>query len=76
MPYYTFFHKETGEEKEMFLSISERDTFLKENPEYDQAVTSPIIGDPVLHGRVKPDKEFTNLLKTIKKSNHGSTIDV
>jgi hypothetical protein len=76
MPYYTFFHKETGEEKEMFLTIGERDTFLKENPDYDQAVTSPIIGDPILQGRVKPDKKFTDLLKTIKKSHKGSTIDV
>lgn len=43
MPTYNFFDTETGEEFESFMSISARETFLKENPHIQPVVTAPAI---------------------------------
>jgi hypothetical protein len=43
MPTYNFLDTETGEEFESFMSISARETFLKENPHIQPVVTAPAI---------------------------------
>lgn len=51
MPTYTFKHKETGEHIEKFMGISERDEWMKQNPEYESVITgAPSIGDPIRLG--------------------------
>ena len=75
MPTYLFENKETGETFEVSMKISERDDFLKSNPNLIQLVNGfPGIGDPIRLGRVKPDSQFTDLLKKVKRNNPGSTI--
>ena len=38
MPSYKFLNKDTNEEVDIFMSISERDMFLQENPNMEQLV--------------------------------------
>lgn len=38
MPTYLFLNKETKEEYELSMSISERETYLKDNPHVEQLV--------------------------------------
>jgi len=73
MPTYRFLNNETGEEYESFMSISELDVYLNENPNITQLVN----GAPMIHsgrGMAKPDQGFRDLLKNIKKeSQRGIT---
>lgn len=68
MPTYRFLNNETGEEYENFMSISELDAYLQENPHITQLVN----GAPMIHsgrGMGKPDQGFRDLLKHMKKGN-------
>ena len=41
MPTYEFKDKETGEVEELFMKLSEKDQFLKDNPNLKQQITAP-----------------------------------
>ena len=70
MPIYTFRNEETGEVIESHMKISEREDFLKENPNMKQIITTaPSIGDPHRMGISKTPDSFNSLLKHIKKGN-------
>lgn len=75
MPTYTFEHKKTGETKTEIMSISSRDQFLADNPDWIQLIVSAagIVGGTGDRG--KPDNVFNDMLKEMKKSNPGSTIN-
>lgn len=77
MPTYTFKHKTTNEEKDMILSMNERELFLKDNQDWEQIITkAPAIGDPWRYGsNNKVPGSFNDLLKKIKKGNKGSNIN-
>jgi len=65
MPTYNFLNNETGEEYKEFMSMSEIEIYLKDNPHITQ-----IIGDspPIISGsNMKPDQGFRDLLKEMKK---------
>lgn len=75
MPTYTFLNKDTQEESDITMSISEIDNFIKENPNL-QHVFKPIgIVDPTRLGLRKPDSSFRDILKNVKKKNRGSNIN-
>ena len=66
MPTYRFINKDTGQEHEEFMKISELDLYLKENPNLTQTIN----GAPALtsaRGQGKPDQGFRDLLKEMKK---------
>lgn len=66
MPTYKFKNTITNEEFEEFMSISSLEGYLNDNPHFLQLVN----GAPsIVSGRSikKPDQEFRNLLKEIKK---------
>jgi hypothetical protein len=66
MPTYKFLNNDTGEEYENFMSISELDAYLQDNPNITQLVN----GAPLIHsgrGMGKPDAGFRDILKNIKK---------
>ena len=69
MPEYTFENVKTGEVKTIILSMSEREEFLQENPEYQQIFTQMNIGDHVRLGVTKPKQDFQELMGRIKKAN-------
>ncbi len=75
MPSYTFRNKLTGEVVEKFFSISSRDEFVKENPDYETVIdTAPMLGDSVRLGIRKPDDGFREVLSRIAKSNYKSNL--
>lgn len=73
MPTYTFRHKKTGEEKSEFMSISEMEKFKKKNPDWECMCGAPVMGYSILVR--KPDLNFRDLLKNMKKKNIRSTIN-
>lgn len=69
MPTYNFRHKETAEVIEKLMSISGRETFLRENPQYESVILgAPSIGDPVRLGMRKPDQGFREVLQKAKEA--------
>lgn len=52
MPHYTFRNKETDEEFDVEMSISERDQYVTDHPEFEQILgsSSLAIGDPLKLG--------------------------
>lgn len=70
MPTYLFRNKNTNEEWEAFMTISEGDRFLEENPHVEKLVNGfPASVSMAMGGTTKPDSGFRDLLKTIKKKN-------
>lgn len=70
MPTYAFQDNTTGKTFEEFMSISELDVYLKNNPNITQLVSAPSI----VSGRGgKPDNGFRDLLKDMK-SKHSKGI--
>lgn len=68
MPTYKFKNKDTGEEIELFMSISACDQYLKDNPNMEQLVNGfPGIGYNMV--TTKPADGFRDVLKEIKKKN-------
>ena len=73
MPYYSFRNKETGEETEQYMKISELDEFLAQSPHLEQMPCRPGIGYNMVVR--KPDDYFRDRLREIKKSHPGSNIN-
>jgi len=67
MPTYRFRNQKTNEEFDLFMSMSERETYLKDNPDLVQTFDIA----PMTVGGVdrKPDQGFRDLLKDMKKGN-------
>ena len=77
MPRYSFYNTETEEYfSEWFGSYKDVEKWIEENPHINWLCGTPPTADPMRIGRMKPDSNFTDLLKTIKKGNPKSTIDV
>jgi hypothetical protein len=68
MPTYKFQNKETEEEFELFMSISELGEYLNKNNNIKQLIGgAPMISSG--RGMGKPDDGFRDILKEIKKKN-------
>jgi hypothetical protein len=78
MPTYSFRNKETLEEFDKFLKMSERETYLEENPEIEQIhrKTASLI-DPMNAGlgKARPDAGFRDVLKKIKSHHKINNIN-
>lgn len=73
MPTYTFEDKDTGETETVILTLSEREQYLKDNPNKRQLIVN---SNGFIAGvSMKPDNVFRDMLKEMKKVNPGSTID-
>lgn len=76
MPTYDFRHKETGEIIEKVMKISERDDFLRDNPDYESVILgAPSIGDPIRLGVRKPDQGFREVLQKAKAAHPKGNIN-
>jgi len=73
MPTYTFRNKTTGEINDTIMTIKERGEFLEANPDVEQLITKPNGFIPG-HG-MKPDDGFRDILRNIKASHPGSTVE-
>lgn len=75
MPTYTFINKNTGGEETHYLTLSEREEFLKTNPDMVQKLSTPAFGDSARLGVRRIDNGFNDVLKKIKGSHRHSTIE-
>ena len=73
MPTYTFQNTETEEIVDEFLSVSERDLFVKQNPHMKQIIGPvTIIGG---HGdRVRTDDGFKSVLSKVAEAHPSSKL--
>jgi len=77
MPTYEFKNKETGEVTEQFMKMSEKDQFLKDNPNLEAHISNaPPFGDPVLLGIRRLNGDMKETLQRIKNANPGSDIRI
>lgn len=77
MPTYTMRNKESGEEKTMILSFSEREEFLEQNTDWEQAPSTPRIVSGVVSPLRRTDDGWKDTLRAIKKgSGKSNTINV
>lgn len=58
MPTYDFLNEETGKIFTEFMSIEEKEIFLKKNKHIKQQLSFPFIGDSVRQGITKPPADF------------------
>ena len=74
MPNYNFRNKETGEETEVFMSISELDQYKQDNPHLEQFITKAP-GIVRGHGKTRQfDSGFKEVLKKIDERAPGSEL--
>lgn len=77
MPEYTMKHKETGETETMVISLSEREKFLEDNPDWTQVLAAPLLVSGVKSALRMSDDGWKENLKRIKKnSGKDNTIEL
>jgi len=76
MPTYNFLDIETGEEFESFMKISEREEFLKENPNILPVLTAPAIVSGVNSARESDRKlgGFKEVLQKVAEKHPSSPV--
>ena len=75
MPTYTFFDEKSGETFDMFLSMAERETYLKRNRKIRQVpVAVAISGDHIMGVGPKVDSGFTENMQRIAENHPGSPL--
>ena len=75
MPTYTFYDEASGIEWSEFLSIAEREKFLKENPQIRQVpVAVAIAGDHLMGVGPKVDGGFTENMQRIAAAHPDSAL--
>ena len=75
MPTYLIRDKKTQKVAEMFMSISEMEKYLQDNPNKERAPASPPIVSGVASARMKPDQGFRDVLRNIKHQNPRSNVN-
>ncbi len=58
MPTYSFRDKQTGEEFDVFMSISEVDKFLDNHPELERLLSAPHFLGAQMNGGLKNNKSY------------------
>lgn len=75
MPTYTFYDEASGIEWDEFLSMAEREKFLKENSQITQVIVPvAIVGDHVMGVGPKVDGGFTENMQRIAGAHPGSPL--
>lgn len=76
MPTYSFIDTETGEEFDSFMSISARETYLKENPTIKPLVTAPAIvsGVSASTSNNKVPEGFKEVLSKVAEAHPASVV--
>jgi hypothetical protein len=75
MPTYVFRNKETGEQFEKIMKISELDSFRNENPQLETVIQSVAFGDPTkMSSTRKFDTGFKEVLQRIHEKTPGSQL--
>ena len=76
MPTYVFRNKETGEQFEQVMRMSELDPFRAENPHLETVIQAVAFGDPTkLTTTRKFDSGFKEVLQKIHERTPGSELN-
>ena len=76
MPTYTMINVETGEEKEMILSLSERETLLAEGKFKQKLATAKFISSTDGFARKQAGSGWNDVLTKVKSgSGRGNTVN-
>jgi predicted nucleic acid-binding Zn ribbon protein len=76
MPTYVFRNKETGEQFEQIMKMSELDSFRVENPQLETVIQAVAFGDPTkLTSSRKFDSGFKEVLQKIHERSPGSELN-
>jgi hypothetical protein len=76
MPTYVFRNKETGEQFDKILKMSELDSFRADNPQLETVIQAVAFGDPTkLSSTRKFDTGFKEVLQRIHEKTPGSQLD-
>ena len=76
MPTYVFRNKETGEQFEKIMKMSELDPFRQENPQLETVIQAVAFGDPTkLSSSRKFDTGFKEVLQRIHEKTPGSELN-
>jgi len=76
MPTYVFRNKETGEQFEQVMKMSELDQFRVENPQLETVIQAVAFGDPTkLTTTRKFDSGFKEVLQKIHERSPGSELN-
>jgi hypothetical protein len=67
MPIYTFYNKKTQETWEELMTISEMESTLEENQDWDVIPGAPLIASVERVGQKKPSEGFRDVLRHIKR---------
>ena len=72
MPTYPVKHKETGETKELYMSMKEYDEWRKENPDWDKDWTAGIGG--TIYGEPKQSEGFKEVMQKVQARHPGANL--
>lgn len=76
MPTYVFRNKETGEQFDKILKMSELDSFRADNPQLETVIQAVAFGDPTkLSSSRKFDSGFKEVLQKIHERSPGSELN-
>ena len=76
MPTYVFRNKETGEQFEQIMKMSELDSFRVNNPQLETVIQAVAFGDPTkLSSSRKFDSGFKEVLQKIHERSPGSELN-
>jgi hypothetical protein len=76
MPTYVFRNKETGEQFDKILKMSELESFRAENPQLETVIQAVAFGDPTkLSSSRKFDSGFKEVLQKIHERSPGSELN-
>ena len=73
MPTYEFLNTETGEEFEVFMKISEREEYLKNNPHIQSIISAPALVTGVSTSNKVPDG-FKEVLSKVAEKHPTSKV--
>lgn len=75
MPLYDFKNTETGEYEEKFVSMSDYDQFLKDNPHLERAyIKAPALNKGGIGDRTKVNDGFKEVLSKVADANPNSKL--
>jgi hypothetical protein len=74
LPTYTFKNTETGEVFDRVMKISEREEYLKENPNIETVISAPALMSPLSLSGIKPPSGFKEVLQNIHNRSPGSQL--
>ena len=72
MPSYPVINKETGEKKELSMTMKEYDQWRKDNPDWDKDWQAGVGGH--MYGKPKMDDRFKEVMSKVQKAHPGANL--